>query len=77
MPDVPGPEDVEPTADRMRRLHGASADEDYWRGPIDIRYVGPLTAEVTAASAERLELARGGGAELLTTSPWAPEGTVA
>jgi len=44
-PAVPGPEDVEPTADRLRRLHGAPADEDYWRGPIDIRYVGPLTAE--------------------------------
>ena len=45
MPAVPGPEDVEPTADRLRRLRGASADEYSWPSPIDIRYVGPLTAE--------------------------------
>jgi len=45
MPAVPGPEEVEPTADRLRRLRGASADDYSWRGPIDIRYVGPLTAE--------------------------------
>ena len=45
MPAVPDPEDVEPTADRLRRLRGASADEYSWQSPIDIRYVGPLTAE--------------------------------
>jgi acyl-CoA thioesterase II len=45
MPAVPGPEDIEPTADRLRRLRGASADDYSWRGPIDIRYVGPLSAE--------------------------------
>jgi acyl-CoA thioesterase II len=46
MPDVPGPEEVEPTAERLRRLYGASA-ERLWRadGPIEIRHVGPLTAE--------------------------------
>jgi len=46
MPDVPGPEEVEPTADRLRRLYGMSA-ERIWRadGPIEIRHVGPLTAE--------------------------------
>jgi len=45
MPAVPGPDDVESTADRLRRLNEPSADEDSWRGPIDIRYVGPLTDE--------------------------------
>jgi len=45
MPAVPGPEEVEPTADRLRRLRGPSAGEYSWRSPIDIRYVGPLAAE--------------------------------
>ncbi len=45
MPVVPGPDNVEPTADRVRRLRGPSAEEYSWRNPIDIRYVGPLTAE--------------------------------
>jgi len=45
MPKVPGPDEVEPTADRLRRLYGAAADEFRWPNPIDIRYVGPLTAE--------------------------------
>ena len=45
MPAVPGPDEVEPTADRLRRLRGVSADEYSSRNPIDIRYVGPLTAE--------------------------------
>jgi acyl-CoA thioesterase II len=45
MPAVPGPDEVEPIAARLRRLYGPSA-EDYLRAsPIDIRYVGPLTAE--------------------------------
>jgi acyl-CoA thioesterase-2 len=46
MPDVPGPDQVEPTADRLRRLYGPSA-ERIWRAdsPIEIRHVGALTAE--------------------------------
>jgi acyl-CoA thioesterase II len=46
MPDIPGPDEVEPTADRLRRLYGPSA-ERFWRAdsPIEIRHVGPLTAE--------------------------------
>ena len=47
MPEVPDPEDVEPTADRLRRLYGPSADEYMWPNPIDIRHVGPLTAEAS------------------------------
>jgi acyl-CoA thioesterase-2 len=44
-PDVPGPDEVEPTASRLRRLYGSSADEHMWENPIDIRHVGPLTVE--------------------------------
>jgi acyl-CoA thioesterase-2 len=47
MPEVPDPEDVEPTADRLRRLYGPSVDEHMWPNPIDIRHVGPLTAEAS------------------------------
>jgi acyl-CoA thioesterase-2 len=45
MPTVPGPEEIEPTADRLRRLYGPSADDYARMNPIDIRYVGPMTAE--------------------------------
>jgi acyl-CoA thioesterase II len=45
MPAVPPPDQIELTADRLRRLYGPVA-EDYARAnPIDIRYVGPLPAE--------------------------------
>jgi acyl-CoA thioesterase II len=47
MPTVPDPDEVEPTADRLRRLYGPSADEHIWPNPIDIRHVGPLTAEAS------------------------------
>jgi acyl-CoA thioesterase II len=46
MPDVPDPDEVEPTADRLRRLYGLPDDQVGWaEGPIEIRHVGPLTAE--------------------------------
>jgi acyl-CoA thioesterase-2 len=46
MPQVPGPEEVEPTWVRLQRLFGPVA-EDYSRdSPIDIRHVGPLSVEV-------------------------------
>lgn len=45
MPAVPPPDQIELTADRLRRLYGPVV-EDYARAnPIDIRYVGPLPAE--------------------------------
>jgi acyl-CoA thioesterase II len=47
MPAVPDPEDVESTADRLRRLYGPAADEHTWPNPIDIRHVGPLTDEAS------------------------------
>ena len=46
MPPVPAPEDIEPTSVRLRRLLGPAADEYTRDSPIDIRYVGPLGAEV-------------------------------
>jgi acyl-CoA thioesterase II len=45
MPEVPAPDEIELTADRLRKLYGPVV-EDYARAnPIDIRYVGPLPAE--------------------------------
>ncbi|MGH3303282.1 MAG: acyl-CoA thioesterase [Streptosporangiaceae bacterium] len=44
MPEVPGPEEVETVADRLRRLHVPAGD--YARqSPIDLRHVGPLLVE--------------------------------
>jgi acyl-CoA thioesterase II len=45
MPEVPPPDDVEPTAIRIRRILGRSLDEFTYDNPIDIRHVGPLTVE--------------------------------
>jgi acyl-CoA thioesterase-2 len=45
MPDVPPPESVTPTAERMERLFGPGV-RDYFSGnPIDVRHIGPLTFE--------------------------------
>ncbi len=46
MPEVPGPEQIEPTSVRLRRLFGPAADEYARDNPIDMRHVGPLSAEV-------------------------------
>jgi acyl-CoA thioesterase II len=45
MPAAPPPEEVEPTADRMRRIFGEIVDQFMYDNPIDIRHVGPLTVE--------------------------------
>jgi acyl-CoA thioesterase II len=45
MPDVPAPEQVEPTAERYRRIFGAKAAGFFHDSPIDIRHIGPLTVE--------------------------------
>jgi acyl-CoA thioesterase-2 len=45
MPEVPGPDEIEPTIVRLRRLFGDTADEYFYDSPIDIRHVGPLTFE--------------------------------
>jgi acyl-CoA thioesterase II len=46
MPDVPAPEDLPTTAERMEELFGPSVREYYGSNPIDIRHVGSLTFEV-------------------------------
>jgi acyl-CoA thioesterase II len=45
MPAVPRPADLEPTADRYRRIFGDAAGDAFRDSPIDIRHVGPLTVE--------------------------------
>jgi acyl-CoA thioesterase-2 len=46
MPEVPRPEDLEPTADRYRRIFGPESAADFFHdSPIEIRHVGPLTVE--------------------------------
>jgi acyl-CoA thioesterase II len=45
MPDVPPPESLPTTAERMEKILGAAAREFTGRNPIDIRHVGPLTFE--------------------------------
>jgi acyl-CoA thioesterase II len=45
MPDVPPPEQVVPTAERMEKLFGPAVHEYYSGNPIDIRHIGPLTFE--------------------------------
>jgi acyl-CoA thioesterase-2 len=47
MPTVPEPGAVVRTADRMAALFGREAGEMY-RGPIDLRHVGPLTFDAIA-----------------------------
>ncbi|HEY7143975.1 MAG TPA: acyl-CoA thioesterase II [Streptosporangiaceae bacterium] len=45
MPEVPPPESIEPTADRMEKIFGAQVHQFFHQNPIDIRHVGPLTFE--------------------------------
>jgi acyl-CoA thioesterase-2 len=46
MPDVPAPDEVEPTSVRLRRLLGPAVDEYTRDSPIELRHVGPLSVEV-------------------------------
>ena len=45
MPQVPPPESVLPTAERLEKLAGAPMRELFMNNPIDLRFVGPLTYE--------------------------------
>jgi acyl-CoA thioesterase-2 len=45
MPEVPPPDAIPPTAERMEELFGPSVREWYGGNPIDIRHIGPLTFE--------------------------------
>ncbi len=53
MPQVPPPEDLPTTAERLERLFGPAAREYARDSPIDIRHVGPLTFEAAADPARR------------------------
>jgi acyl-CoA thioesterase II len=46
MPQVPGPDEVEPTSARLRRLFGPAAGDYARDSPIEMRHVGPLGVEV-------------------------------
>jgi acyl-CoA thioesterase-2 len=48
MPQVPSPDELEPTAERYRRAFGDRAAEFFRDSPIEIRHVGPLTVEAQA-----------------------------
>jgi acyl-CoA thioesterase II len=45
MPDVPPPDAIPTTAERMEKLFGPRVREWYDRNPIDIRHIGPLSFE--------------------------------
>src|ERR1700685_630596 len=45
MPDVPPPDAIPTTAERMEKLFGPSVREWYDGNPIDIRHIGPLSFE--------------------------------
>jgi acyl-CoA thioesterase II len=45
MPDVPPPDAITTTAERMEKLFGPSVREWYGGNPIDIRHIGPLSFE--------------------------------
>lgn len=45
MPDVPPPDAIATTAERMEKLLGPSVREWYDGNPIDIRHIGPLSFE--------------------------------
>jgi acyl-CoA thioesterase II len=45
MPDVPPPESITPTPERVEKLFGLRARDLFEGNPIDIRHIGPLTFE--------------------------------
>ena len=46
MPQVPPPESVPPTGERLEKLFGVRAHESFRNSPIELRFVGPLSHEV-------------------------------
>ncbi|MGH3273872.1 MAG: acyl-CoA thioesterase [Streptosporangiaceae bacterium] len=58
MPDVPPPDQVEPTTERYRRFFGSSSADHFRGSPIEIRHVGPLTFEAAADPALRTSRSR-------------------
>ena len=53
MPDVPPPDAVPPTLERMEQLFGPSVRKWYGDQPIDIRHIGPLSFEAARDPALR------------------------
>jgi acyl-CoA thioesterase II len=53
MPDVPPPDAVPPTLERMEKLFGPSVRKWYGDQPIDIRHIGPLSFEAARDPALR------------------------
>ena len=53
MPDVPPPESIAPTSERMKKLFGPDVHDFFHRNPIDIRHIGPLTFEAVTNPALR------------------------
>ena len=47
MPDVPSPESLRPSAERLEEALGAPLPPHFRDSPIDLRPVGPLTVEAT------------------------------
>jgi acyl-CoA thioesterase II len=45
MPDVPPPDAIAPTAERMEKLFGPGVHAVFAGNPIDVRHIGPLTFE--------------------------------
>jgi acyl-CoA thioesterase II len=45
MPDVPPPDAIAPTSERMEKLFGPGVHEVFAGNPIDVRHIGPLTFE--------------------------------
>jgi acyl-CoA thioesterase-2 len=53
MPQVPPPESIAPTAERVEQLFGPQAGEFFRQNPIEIRHIGPLTFEAARDPALR------------------------
>jgi acyl-CoA thioesterase II len=53
MPQVPPPESIAPTAERVEKLFGPEAATFFRQNPIDIRHIGPLTFEAASDPALR------------------------
>ncbi len=53
MPQVPPPESIAPTAERLEKLFGPEVKRFYHHYPIDIRHAGPLTFEAAGDPALR------------------------
>jgi acyl-CoA thioesterase II len=56
MPQVPPPESVAPTEQRLEKLFGPPAHEYFRNNPIDLRFIGPLSIEAQLDPSLRTDL---------------------